>query len=59
MGISRTRAPVAWATALAMAPAVGIVGGSPSPIMPTLFPAFARSNISTSMSGMSFDPAMR
>src|SRR5213082_201276 len=36
-GACRTRAPVAFATAFAIAAAVGMIGGSPSPLMPRLF----------------------
>src|SRR5207247_9304791 len=36
-GECRTRAPVAFATAFAMAAAVGMIGGSPRPLTPRLF----------------------
>src|SRR4029079_16722379 len=36
-GACRTRAPVAFATAFAMAAAVGMIGGSPNPLTPGVF----------------------
>src|SRR5207247_10813003 len=36
-GACRTRAPVAFATAFAIAAAVGMIGGSPRPLTPRLF----------------------
>src|SRR5439155_23626919 len=57
IGRERTRTPMALNTALAMAAAVGMLGGSPRPIIPQLLPALARSKATAVISGISMGPA--
>jgi hypothetical protein len=45
MGSERNRIPIASAIALAIAGAVGIIGGSPSPFAPMPFASMSESSI--------------
>src|SRR4051794_8915250 len=57
-GRERNRTPVALKTALARAAAVGMFGGSPSPIIPQLLPPLAMSKATGTISGISMGPAI-
>src|SRR3954447_11258437 len=58
MGMECIRTPVALKTALASAAAVGMFGGSPTPIMSQLLPAFAMVKATGTISGISIGPAI-